>query len=529
MAGPNPPAALLRDLAHPARRAGDWEVRPDELRGLFRSGALLGHVLRHPSARLLVEDLDADLSPRAALALRLLTAGPASVEGRDGRALRLGAAALARLGLAALRDAVDAPATLREARRAVGALERLVARGRAAPRWDRAAGALVLRADPAGGAIAGGAIAHLVGVINELARRGPVAVVAGEPIPLLDPGVRLRVAAPMRAGGDSERRRLRHNAALIAAAEPFANPGCLVYQRHGLHSWAGAALAWRRGLPFALEYNGPEPWVARHWARPLRYGDLAERIERLCLAAADCIAVVSEPLRARLLAQGVPDRRILVNPNGVDVRRFSPDIDGGAARRRFGLGEATVIGFIGTFGPWHGVEILAEAFARLLARRPGLRAGVRLLLIGDGDRLPAVRALLAGAGRAGETVFAGLAPQAEGPSLLAACDILALPTAPNPDGSPFFGSPTKLFEYMAMGRAIVASRLGQAAEVLAHEVSALLVAPGDPDALAAALERLIEDATLRRRLGAAARRAAEARHGWGANVARLAARMEAAP
>ncbi|MGA2042197.1 MAG: glycosyltransferase family 4 protein [Roseiarcus sp.] len=521
MAGPYPPAAVVRDLAHPARRSGDWEVRPGELRELLRSGALLRHFLRHSSARLLVGNLDADVSWRAALATRLLTAGPASIEDRSGRALRVDSRALVRLGLADLRDLLGGPRTLREAHREIAALERRVAEGRAVARWDRASGVLALSADPSGGAVAGGAIAHLVGVIGELSRRFPVTLVAPEPILLLDPAVRQCIVPAERSGGEVERRRLRQNASLIAAAEAAARPGCLVYQRHGVFGWAGAALAWRRGLPLVLEYNGPEVWIARHWACPLRHPALAERIERIGLAAADCVTVVSEPLRARLLAQGVADRRILVNPNGVDLARFAPALDGGAVRARFGLGGRIVIGFIGTFGPWHGVEILVEAFARVLARRPHLQASVRLLLIGDGDRLPAARSLLTRAGRLGEATLTGIVAQREGPAHLAACDILALPTLANPDGSPFFGSPTKLFEYMAMGRAIVASRLGQAAEMLEDGESALLVPPGDADGLARALARLIDDSALRGRLGAAARARAEARHGWGAHVTRL--------
>jgi glycosyltransferase involved in cell wall biosynthesis len=90
---------------------------------------------------------------------------------------------------------------------------------------------------------------------------------------------------------------------------------------------------------------------------------------------------------------------------------------------------------------------------------------------------------------------------------------------PMPDGSKFFGSPTKLFEYMAMGKGIVASRLDQLAEVLEHDRTALLVTPGDPEELAAAILRLALDRAKREALGAAARKAAVERHSWARNVA----------
>jgi glycosyltransferase involved in cell wall biosynthesis len=111
-------------------------------------------------------------------------------------------------------------------------------------------------------------------------------------------------------------------------------------------------------------------------------------------------------------------------------------------------------------------------------------------------------------------VLTGLVPQAEGPVHLAACDVLASPHVPNPDGTAFFGSPTKLFEYMAMGKGIVAARLGQIGEVLAHDETAWLVTPGDVEDLARGLKTLVDDVPRRERLGTAARREVVAKHSW---------------
>ncbi|HKG77538.1 MAG TPA: glycosyltransferase, partial [Beijerinckiaceae bacterium] len=194
---------------------------------------------------------------------------------------------------------------------------------------------------------------------------------------------------------------------------------------------------------------------------------------------------------------------------------------------RHGLGGRLVIGFIGTFGPWHGVEVLAEAFATLLERRADLRERVRLLLIGDGERLSAVRDILGRRQCLGETVMTGLVPQADGPEHLAACDILVVPTVPNADGTPFFGSPTKLFECMAVGRAIAATPVGQVADILDDGRTALLTPPSDADALARALERLVDDPALRASLGQAARAEVMQKHTWRQHVARVLERFEA--
>jgi Glycosyl transferases group 1 len=136
-----------------------------------------------------------------------------------------------------------------------------------------------------------------------------------------------------------------------------------------------------------------------------------------------------------------------------------------------------------------------------------------------------VRRILADSDALDATVFTGLVPQEEGPAYLAACDVLSSPHVPNPDGTPFFGSPTKLFEYMAMGRGIVASDLDQIGEVLDHGRTAWLVPPGEVDALADGLRRLIDDPELRGALGSAARREAVTRHTWREHTRRTIERL----
>ena len=122
---------------------------------------------------------------------------------------------------------------------------------------------------------------------------------------------------------------------------------------------------------------------------------------------------------------------------------------------------------------------------------PEYRESVRLLMVGNGPRLAAVEAdpQRRRAGRR-SSPSPGLVAQEEGPHYLAACDMLASPHVRNPDGTPFFGSPTKLFEYMAMGKGIVASDLDQIGEVLRHGETAWMVPPGDPECAGRGLARL---------------------------------------
>jgi glycosyltransferase involved in cell wall biosynthesis len=373
--------------------------------------------------------------------------------------------------------------------------------------------------------LAGGSVGHVAGVANNLAPAYSPALLTTFDVPTVDPAVeRWIVPLPTTLREAPSLRALALNLAFARGVRPRLERGALalVYQRNEVDSYAGLRLARRHGAPFVLEYNGSELWVSEHWGPGrVAHAGLSRRIERLCLSCADVVVVVSQPLRDELLARGVEARRILVNPNGVDPDRYSPAVDGGAVRARLGLEGRTVLGFIGTFGAWHGAEVLVEAYARLLARAPDLRATARLLMIGDGLRMPAVRALVARERLEDAVVLTGLVPQAEGPAHLAACDVLVAPHVPNPDGSRFFGSPTKLFEYMAMGRGIVASRLEQLGEVLEHERTAWLAPPGDVDALADGLRRLVVDPALRARLGRAARARAVERHTWAEHTRRI--------
>jgi glycosyltransferase involved in cell wall biosynthesis len=298
-------------------------------------------------------------------------------------------------------------------------------------------------------------------------------------------------------------------------------PPDFIYQRYSVLNYSGAEVARHLGCPFILEYNGSEVWVARNWSTPMMFEGLADRIERAVLKRADLVVVVSAVLRDGVVARGVPPERVLVNPNAVDPSCYYPGIDGEPVRRRLGLAGKLVIGFIGTFGPWHGAEVLAQAVRRVTVRLPD----AHFLFVGDGSGMPRVREIITADGVEAHVTFTGLVPQEEAPSYLAACDVLASPHVPNPDGSPFFGSPTKLFEYMAMGKGIVASDLDQIGEVLCHGKTAWLVRPGDPDDLATGIVALASKPDLRSRLGEAAREDVLRHHTWQAHVERLLSKM----
>jgi glycosyltransferase involved in cell wall biosynthesis len=394
---------------------------------------------------------------------------------------------------------------------------------------DLARSPLYLRSDLLFGLRSGGSVGHIAGVLNNLGGfTGSPILLTTDRIPTVRPEIETHVILPSSDFcGFEEIPGLYFNRLLVARALSLleGRPISFVYQRYALNGYSGLEIARRLEVPFVLEYNGSEVWINRNWGRPLTYERIAHRIETLLVKAAHLVVVVSRPIKDQLLERGVAGDRILVNPNGVDEDRYFPAVDGSPIRRRHGLEGKQVLGFIGTFGRWHGAEVLADSFGRLMCRHPEWRDSVRLLMIGDGLTMPQVRANLDRHGVSDLAVLTGLVPQEEGATHLAACDLLISPHVPNRDGTPFIGSPTKVFEYMAMGKGIIASDLDQIGEILSHGKTAWMVDPGDVEALVSAMEHLLLNEALALRLGEAARHDVVAKFTWKEHTRRIVERL----
>lgn len=349
----------------------------------------------------------------------------------------------------------------------------------------------------------GGSI-HVQEVLRGMIARGCEVVLfarrLGGEVPRGLGAVTLRQLSKAPSGQTEERERFLLEANDELHAMLAAEPGLdMVYERHALWSFAAMEYAQKADIPGVLEVNAPLVEEQQRF-RALTLVEQAETAAARCFAAAGAMLAVSRPLAAWLEKRPGAAGRVHVVPNGVETSRFGPGVN--AALPAPGM---VTIGFVGSLRPWHGVEQLVAAFLRL--RREGLPA--RLLIVGDGPMRERIESECAGEGDS--IVLAGAVSPERVPGLLASMDIAV---APYPAMDSFYFSPLKLYEYMAAGVAIVASAAGQVREVIDEGRTGLLYAPDDSDALAAALRRLVADATLRQQLGKNARTVAVCEHQW---------------
>lgn len=300
----------------------------------------------------------------------------------------------------------------------------------------------------------------------------------------------------------------------LAAATRAHRPDA-IYERYNLFLLAGVWVRARYRVPLILEVNSPNS------RERCQYGGLALRrmaawTERHVWRHADAILPITEVMAELITETGVPRERMVVIPNGIDLRDYEdvPSVD--EAKQRLGLGGRFVIGFTGFVREWDQLERIV----RWLATRSGHRTP-HLLIVGDGPARAGAETCARELGIADRLTFTGVVPRKQVPVMAAAFDI-ALQTALVP-----YASPLCLFEYLALGKAIVAPRQPNHQEILCDGVDALLYDPADPNGIEVALDALCDDAELRERLASrAAHVITERQLTWAHHAKRVTALVE---
>ncbi|MEK8053336.1 TIGR04063 family PEP-CTERM/XrtA system glycosyltransferase [Ideonella sp. DXS22W] len=244
----------------------------------------------------------------------------------------------------------------------------------------------------------------------------------------------------------------------------------------------------------------------------LRYR-LTRALETRALQRADHVFTICEGLRRDIVARGLPASKVTVIPNAVDIEAFDVGSQPDAAlKAELGLADATVVGFIGSFYAYEGLDLLLDALPALLQRRPE----VRVLLVGGGPQDAALKAQAQRLGVADKVVFTGRVPHAQVQRYYDLVDVLAYPR--HSMRLTELVTPLKPLEAMAQGRLLVASDVGGHQELIRHGETGMLFQAGSATGLTEAVDELLRQRERWPMLRAAGRRFVEQERNWTASA-----------
>lgn len=291
----------------------------------------------------------------------------------------------------------------------------------------------------------------------------------------------------------------------------------LILERYSFLGYGGALMAARMGVPVILEINGDIPKemdLLGVEMSPLQRKTCMQ-VTRRTLARAAGLVCVAPQIKKRLCdSLGLTPEKIAVIPNGADVKLFTRPQDPALIREKYELKDCPTVTFVGSFQPWHGIDLLLDSFRLVRNQVPD----AQLVLVGDGAGRAAAMERVNREGLQGSVCFLGQLNNQAVAEILVVTDVAV---APFPfKTSDIVGSPLKIFEYMAAGCAIVAST-APIHDVVKHNLTGLRVEPGDAVALSMGVIPLLTDPALRRRLGTKARQVALERYSWDCTVQQL--------
>ncbi len=263
-----------------------------------------------------------------------------------------------------------------------------------------------------------------------------------------------------------------------------------VFERTALMNYACVDFCAERNVPVFLEVNftADMPLVRK---RNAILEPLANAIDLRILKKASHNFPVSTYLKDHMVRRGVPANKITVITNAADPEVFRTDVSGESVRQKYNLKNKTVVGFVGGFYPWHGLELLVDAMEIAVKRAPNLAA----LLVGDGPMRPVLEKKIQEKKLEPYFHFAGKQGHKDLPAYNAAFDLGVMPD------SNVYGSPMKIFEYMAMEKPVVAADYGPLRDGIDHNVHGKLFKPGDAEAFAQCLADMANEPEKRVQMG----------------------------
>ncbi len=230
---------------------------------------------------------------------------------------------------------------------------------------------------------------------------------------------------------------------------------------------------------------------------------------------ADSVSVSSEALRKLSIKRGAKGKNVVVAPVGADLKRFYPGRSGAAVRRKHDLTDEIVAFYHGQLHSCQYVRMFLQAAKIIVQKNTGIP--LKVMIVGSGSDLGPLESFSRELGLDQMVIFTGFIPHDDIPDYIAAADICVAPFEDNEVTR--CKSPLKIAEYMAAGKPVVASHVGEVGHMLGG--AGLLIAPRSPEQLAEGILRLANNPELRGKMSVAARKGAEERYNWRCSVKNL--------
>lgn len=290
----------------------------------------------------------------------------------------------------------------------------------------------------------------------------------------------------------------------------------LIIMRMDVYKISALLLSKIHKIPFVVELDNPVVYEFKTFQPNYKTSNLIlDFFEKINLKYADKVFTVSHEIKDFYVEKGIAASQIEIIYNGVNINQFHPAVDSAEVLQKYKLDNALIIGFVGTFHYWHGIESLKTLMKNVIQ----VNDYVKFLMVGSGG--PMVKELqeFIDSERISENViFTGLVPYQKIPKHIAVMDIVL---APYSKLDFFYYSPLKIFEYMACGKAVITSGIGQILDLIQDGKTGLLCEPGNIDEMITKINSLIFEDSKRVNMGKAARQFIANNHSWDAQAQRL--------
>jgi len=284
-----------------------------------------------------------------------------------------------------------------------------------------------------------------------------------------------------------------------------------IYERATLYHRTGHRLSKVLGIPLILEVNSPvEETITFHGCAKLMI-PIAAYYERLTASKADAIVVGTAAMRNYIVGKGVRYDKIVIIYPAADEHFFKPPKYRADIRGNFAIEDKVVVGFVGSMAAYHRVDLLLQAAMEL--RR--VRNNIHFLIVGSGQRMKDLKRFATDNKLENWVTFTGRVPYEEVPEYCGAMDICVIPHAT------WYGSPTKLFEYAASGKPVIAPRIGPIEEVIRDGENGMLAEVGDVKDLCSRILTVAENPLLGQTMGMQLREHILDNHTWDKNTDKL--------